>query len=42
MGLMMLAAGSGSEIKVEATGPQATEALDALEALVAGRFGEDT
>jgi phosphocarrier protein len=41
MGLMMLAAAPGSEIAVEAAGPQAQEALDALEALVAARFDEE-
>ncbi len=41
MGLMMLAAACGSEIEVKARGPQAQEALDALEALVAARFEEE-
>ncbi|MCR9136965.1 MAG: HPr family phosphocarrier protein [Alphaproteobacteria bacterium] len=41
MGLMMLAASPGCCIMVSATGPQAAEALNALDALVAGRFGED-
>lgn len=41
MGLMMLAAGRGTELLVEATGEDAGEALDALERLVAERFGED-
>ena len=40
MGLMMLAAGPGSTITVEARGPQASEVIDALEALVCGRFTE--
>lgn len=40
MGLMMLAAGNGAEIRVTAQGPQAEEALQAIEELVAGRFGE--
>jgi phosphocarrier protein len=40
MGLMMLAAGPGSTIKVEATGRQASEVIEALEALVSGRFTE--
>lgn len=40
MGLMMLAAQPGSEIEVEASGADAEEALDALEALVKGRFDE--
>lgn len=42
MGLMMLGAGIGSEITITATGRQAVAALDALEALVANRFGEDS
>jgi phosphocarrier protein len=41
MGLMMLAASQGTTIEVRATGPQAKEALQALEALVADRFGEE-
>jgi len=40
MGLMMLAAGPGSTIKVEATGRQASEVIEALDALVSGRFTE--
>jgi len=40
MGVMMLAAGLGSEIYIEAEGEQAREAMDALLALVADRFGE--
>jgi phosphocarrier protein len=42
MGLMMLGAGIGSEITITAAGRQAVAALDALEALVANRFGEDS
>jgi phosphocarrier protein HPr len=41
MGLMMLGAGIGSSITVSARGPQAKEALDALDALVSSRFGEE-
>lgn len=41
MGLMMLAAGPGCEIDVEAAGPAAAEAVDALAQLVAGKFDED-
>ncbi|MGB9366787.1 MAG: HPr family phosphocarrier protein [Xanthobacteraceae bacterium] len=41
MGLMMLGAGIGSSITVSATGAQAKEAVEALDALVASRFGED-
>jgi phosphocarrier protein HPr len=40
MGLMMLAAGPGCCILIEATGAQADAALDALEALVTDGFGE--
>jgi phosphocarrier protein len=40
MGLMMLSAGPGSTIVVEATGAEAVQALAALEALVSSRFGE--
>ena len=40
MGLMMLAAGPGTTITVEATGPQAAEVIEALAALVTGRFTE--
>ena len=41
MGLMMLAAAIGSSICVEANGPQAAEALEALAALVEDKFGEE-
>jgi phosphocarrier protein HPr len=41
MGILTLGAGQGSTIAVSAEGPQAIEALDALEALVANRFGEE-
>lgn len=41
MGLMMLAAGPGTEITVVASGRERVEAVAALEALVNGRFGED-
>ena len=40
MGLMMLAAGPGTTITVEATGEQAAEVIEALTALVSGRFTE--
>lgn len=40
MGLMMLAAGLGSTIRVTASGREAAAALAALTALVADRFGE--
>lgn len=41
MGLMMLAAGPGSEIGLRATGMQAEAALTAIAALIAGKFDED-
>jgi len=41
MGLMMLAAGPGSEIEITAEGPDAEAAAEALCALVAARFDED-
>ncbi len=41
MGLMMLAAGPGSEIEITAEGPDAEAAAQALCALVAARFDED-
>jgi phosphocarrier protein len=40
MGVMMLAAGLGSEIQIETEGEQSQEAMDALLALLADRFGE--
>jgi phosphocarrier protein HPr len=41
MGLMMLAAGAGTSITVEATGPEAAQVVEALAVLVAGRFTEE-
>ncbi|HWK63919.1 MAG TPA: HPr family phosphocarrier protein [Rhizobiaceae bacterium] len=41
MGLMMLAASPGCHIRVTATGPDAEDAMEALEALIASRFGEE-
>jgi phosphocarrier protein len=41
MGLMMLAAGPGITITIEATGRDARAAVDALCGLVASRFGEE-
>lgn len=41
MGLMMLAAGPGSEIQMTASGPEAQQALEALVALVGDGFGEE-
>lgn len=41
MDLMMLGAGIGMDIEVEADGPAAEAALDAIEALVAAKFHEE-
>jgi phosphocarrier protein len=41
MGLMMLAAGPGSELHITASGPQGPEALEALVRLVEAGFDED-
>lgn len=41
MGLLMLAASKGSTIEVITDGAEAKRLADALEALVADRFGED-
>ena len=40
MGVMMLAAGLGSVVDIETDGPQEREAMDALLALIADKFGE--
>ena len=40
MGVMMLAAGKGASVLVEADGDDADAALAALRALIADRFGE--
>lgn len=40
MGVMMLAAGLGSTVTLDTEGDRAQEAMDALLALVAERFGE--
>ncbi len=40
MGVMMLAAGIGTEVTIETDGPQEQEAMDALRALIDGKFGE--
>jgi phosphocarrier protein HPr len=40
MGLLMLAAARGTTIEVTTNGPDAERLADALEALVADRFGE--
>jgi phosphocarrier protein HPr len=40
MGVMMLAAGVGSEVLIETVGEREQEAMDALLALIADKFGE--
>lgn len=40
MGLLMLAAARGTSIEVETSGPDAEPLLEALDALVADKFGE--
>lgn len=40
MGVMMLAAGIGSEVQIETSGEREQEAMDALLALIADKFGE--
>lgn len=42
MGILMLAAAQGTKIRIEATGDDAAAALDAIEALVLDRFGEES
>ncbi len=41
MGLMMLSAGPGSQITVECRGKEAAEVMDAICALLEGRFNEE-
>lgn len=41
MGIMMLAAGKGSKIKVIAEGPDALEAVNEIEKLIKSKFGEE-
>lgn len=40
MGVMMLAAGPGSTVTVDAEGPDEEQALEAIGSLIASRFGE--
>jgi phosphocarrier protein HPr len=40
MGVMMLAAGMGSEVEIEVEGPDEASAMEALRALIDGKFGE--
>jgi phosphocarrier protein HPr len=41
MGLMMLAAGQGSKLRVRAEGPDAAEAVREIEELIQSRFNEE-
>jgi len=41
MGLLMLGAGNGCDVQIEAEGPDATEAVEALSDLVNRKFDED-
>ena len=40
MGIMMLAAGKGTEINIIAIGPDENEAMSSLEDLIINKFGE--
>jgi phosphocarrier protein HPr len=40
MGVMMLAAGMGSEIEIEAVGEDEQQAVDAMRGLIDSKFGE--
>ena len=41
MGLMMLAAGQGSKLKIRCEGPDADKAFEELEQLIKAKFNED-
>lgn len=41
MDLMMLGAGIGEQVEIEARGPQADEALAAVQALISAKFHEE-
>lgn len=41
MGIMMLAAGKGTRIKITAAGADEKEALERLEELISNKFGEE-
>jgi len=41
MGLMMLAAGQGSKLRIRCEGPDAEKAMEELEQLINARFNED-
>ena len=40
MGVMMLAAGLGTEVEIEVDGPDEAAGMDAIRALIDGKFGE--
>jgi phosphocarrier protein len=40
MGVMMLAAECGAHLRIRADGPDASDAIEAIAALIASRFGE--
>ncbi len=40
MGVMMLAAGLGTEVEIETEGADELQAMDAMRALIEGKFGE--
>ncbi|MEZ5646197.1 MAG: HPr family phosphocarrier protein [Burkholderiaceae bacterium] len=40
MGVMMLAAGIGSQVEIETDGPDEQQAMDAIVALINDKFGE--
>src|SRR5215468_2956895 len=41
MGLMMLAAGQGSKLRIRCEGPDAEKAIEELEELIIAKFNED-
>jgi len=41
MGLMMLAAGQGSKLRIRCEGPDAEKAMEELEALINAKFNEE-
>ena len=41
MGLMMLAAGQGSKLRIRCEGPDADKAMEELEELIIAKFNED-
>lgn len=41
LGLMMLESHQGKEVRVVSDGPDAQQAMDAVEELIVGRFNED-